>query len=93
MGDVIAIHLDNQWKIPVCITTPQRLIKVIRGPEEALAALMRSWPDIARGAKFAVAKRTCIAALCGRETTQNARLSFVNACHEAHVHFRETPLL
>ncbi|MCV3739280.1 DUF982 domain-containing protein [Rhizobium sp. TRM96647] len=89
MGEVVAVQMKAHWSMPVSITTPQRLIKVVRGPEEAHAALMHAWPDGVHRDRFLSAKRACIAALCGRQTPQYARTMFVYACQEARIPYRE----
>lgn len=53
------------------------------------AVLMHSWPESLHRDRFCSAKRTCIAALCGRQTPQYARPMFVEACEEAQVPYRE----
>jgi hypothetical protein len=93
MGDVIAVELQANWGVPVCIDTPQRLIKVVRCPEEALAALTHFWPDVARNEAYFAAKRACIAALCGNGSLLTARDKFLAACLEAHIYCREAPSL
>lgn len=93
MGEVIAVELHSQWGLPVCISTPQRLIKVIRCPEDALTALSHTWPDHPRGETYFAAKRACIAALCGNGSPYIARDKFMTACREAQVNFRELPSL
>lgn len=93
MGDVIAVELHSSWGVPVCIDTPQRLIKVVRCPGEALSALAHSWPDIPRSETFFAAKRACIAALCGNGSPHAARDKFMSACREAHIHCRSAPAL
>lgn len=91
MGDVITVGLHASWGVPVCIDTPQRLLKVVRCPEEALSALTHSWPDAARSETYFAAKRACIAALCGNGSPHAAREKFLAACREAHINSREAP--
>ncbi|WP_412178924.1 DUF982 domain-containing protein [Rhizobium sp. TRM96647] len=93
MGDVITVGLHSTWGVPVCIDTPQRLIKVVRCPEEALNALTHSWPDGVRSETYFAAKRACIAALCGNGSPHAARDKFLSACREAHINCREAPSL
>lgn len=89
MGEVVAVQMKAHWSIPVSVITPQRLTKVVRGPEEAHAALMHAWPEGVHRERFLSAKRAFIAALCGRQTPQYARTMFVDACQEARVPYRE----
>lgn len=89
MGDVVAVQMKAHWSMPVSITTRQREIKVVRGPEDAHAVLMHAWPAGVHLDSFITAKRACIAALCGRQTPQYARTMFVFACQEARIPYRE----
>ncbi|NVP58346.1 DUF982 domain-containing protein [Rhizobium rhizolycopersici] len=92
MGEVVVVQMKVHWSMPVSITTRQRVVKVVRGPEDAHAVLMHAWPEGVRRDRFISAKRACIAALCGRQTPQYARTMFVYACQEARIPYREGDL-
>ena len=84
MGDVITLMRYFHWETPVCITTPEGAIMVIRGPREALAVLPRVWPPT-DDEHFSQAKRACLAALSTPKTLEEARYTFMGACRDANI--------
>lgn len=78
------------WEVPVCVKTPGGMALLVRSPDEALHALSNVWPTI-DGAQYKVAGRVCIAALCGRRTTEECRQAFLAACRESRILLAELP--
>ncbi|MBP2549198.1 hypothetical protein J2858_002121 [Neorhizobium galegae] len=70
----------THWQQPVTIGRD-----VIAGPHEAIRFMDRHWPPI-KGMCFARAHLSCLAALDGRETAEDARLRFEAAVSEAKLH-------
>ncbi|MBP1842240.1 hypothetical protein J2046_000484 [Rhizobium petrolearium] len=69
--------LTARWMPPVKIGNAS-----IIGPLEAHHFMMKSWPHV-KGAQFALAHMAILAALDGRQTPQEARVSFDGAVREA----------
>ncbi|MGK9051479.1 DUF982 domain-containing protein [Xaviernesmea oryzae] len=67
----------TRWMPPVKIGNAS-----IIGPLEAHHFMMKRWPHV-KGAKFALAHMAILAALDGRQTSQEARASFDRAVKEA----------
>lgn len=78
------------WDTPICIKTPGGMALLVRGPDEALYALSNVWPST-DGPQYKMARRVCIATLCGSRTKEECRKTFLAASREASVFLAELP--
>jgi len=79
---------DSSWEEPITFET-NRLGKywTVTSTAEAARALMERWP-VDTGEAYEAALRTCLAAMEGRETPDDARGAFLKAAEEADVFIR-----
>jgi hypothetical protein len=63
--------------------------RTVRSTEDAALCLLERWPT-GKGKAYMVAQRTCLDALEGRATAENARQAFIKAAREAKIHIRST---
>lgn len=63
--------------------------RTVKSTEDAALCLLEKWPT-GKGKAYMVAQRTCLDALEGRATAENARQAFIKAAREAQIHIRST---
>ena len=63
--------------------------RTVRSTDDAALCLLQRWPT-GKGKAYMVAQRTCLDALEGRATAENARQAFIKAAREANIHIRST---
>jgi hypothetical protein len=63
--------------------------RTVRSTEDAALCLLERWLT-GKGKAYMVAQRTCLDALEGRATAENARQAFIKAAREAKIHIRST---
>ncbi|WP_354532381.1 DUF982 domain-containing protein [Pseudorhizobium tarimense] len=79
---MIDVDFGADWGGTVSVVARSTTLHAIAGPAEAYEFLCRRWPG-ARGTAFAKARRTAMAALCGKSSVDEAKATFIAACVQA----------
>lgn len=72
---------ETLWRVPLSVTLQNGMLRLFRGPYDAVDFLEHEWPSHGKWHHRAV--RDCRAALSGIVAAEIARASFAAACAEA----------